>query len=529
MINSQEPAPQKKRGQAKTKKDIFFAILKFVPVIILAAMMIGRIDALIAAPVATIAAVFIARITEGLTFDDCIKASTESIQHILVALFILMFAYAMASSFMSTGVGASVVNIALGLGITARTTAVVSLVVTAILSVATGSSWGTFAACAPIFLWLIQIVDPSCQETGSLLLVTCATAGGACFGDNIGLISDTTIVSSGIQGVRVVDRIRTQGVWSISCLILAAVFFYIAGVKMGLPTTLADTSGVLDIIPESAITYLEGAKPEAVILLNQIETGVPWFMIIPLIIVIGLAIAGLNTFVCIGSGILSSYIFGIAAGTTSFSNGGLMAFLTQCKDSFGAAGSWVIVMMMWIAAFGGIMGKMRAFDPLAEFVVKISRSVRSLMFCNGILSLAGNFILADEMAQIVTVGPIIKTITEENVEASEEDMYKLKLRNATFGDAMAVFGSQMIPWHVYLAYYVGIASNVFPIYTFKGTDFIKYNFLAIIAVVSILVLTRTGGDKFVPMFGLPDEPEARLKKSIDVMSEPTPEEPVSAE
>ena len=48
------------------------------------------------------------------------------------------------------------------------------------------------------------------------------------------------------------------------------------------------------------------------------------------------------------------------------------------------------------------------------------------------------------MAQIVTIGPIIKKMTDDNVEASEEDMYKIRLRNATFSDAMGVFGALIV-------------------------------------------------------------------------------------
>lgn len=46
------------------------------------------------------------------------------------------------------------------------------------------------------------------------------------------------------------------------------------------------------------------------------------------------------------------------------------------------------------------------------------------------------------MAQIVTIGPIIKNMTESSVEGSKEDMYTLALRNATYSDAMGVLGSQ---------------------------------------------------------------------------------------
>ena len=488
--------------------------VKFLPVILLAGMMISGQDALIAAPISVIAAVIVAKFTEKLSFQDCLDASIKSVSNIIVALFILMFAYAMASAFMKTGVGASVVNIALTLGITAQTTAVIGLMVTAILSVATGTSWGTFAACAPIFLWLVHIVDPNCTESGSLLLTTCAIAGGACFGDNIGLISDTTIVSSGIQGVQVIDRVRSQGVWSAGCLLLAAVTTWIAGIVMGLSTETVDTSGVMASVPQSALDYLAAERPEAIDLLNQVENGVAVYMIIPLILVVALAVIGVNTFACIGTGIASSYLLGIPAGTTSFANGGLQEFLNLCMDGFASAGSWVIVMMMWVAAFGGIMGKMRAFDPLSNLIVKISHNVRQLMFYNGCLSLAGNAILADEMAQIVTVGPIIKEIAEENIEANEEDMYKIKLRNATFGDAMGVFGSQLIPWHVYLFFYAGIAINVYPLFEFANTDFIKYNFMAMFAVSTLLLVTITGLDKYIPLFRLPREPEVQLKKNL---------------
>ena len=116
------------------------------------------------------------------------------------------------------------------------------------------------------------------------------------------------------------------------------------------------------------------------------------------------------------------------------------------------------------------------------------------------------------MAQIVTMGPVIKDILDENVEGSEEDMYKLHLRNATFGDAMGVFGSQLIPWHVYLAYYVGISVGVYPLVELVPLDFLRYNFMAYIAVISLLILTFTGLDRFIPMFKLPQEPDVRIKR-----------------
>lgn len=476
------------------------AAFKFVPIFVMAALMISGVNALTAAPAAAFTAIAVAMLTEKLKFNDCLDAAMESVSKILIALFILMFAYAMASAFMSTGVGASIVNLALGLGVTGKTVAVVGLAVTAVLSVATGTSWGTFAACAPIFLWLNHLVD------GNLLLTTAAIAGGACFGDNIGLISDTTVVSSGIQGVEVIDRIRHQGVWSVLCLLTTGIIFFLCG--LGLPGATTNGADAIAAIPPNVFDVLAEQKPAAVDLLHQIEAGVPVYMIIPLILVIVLAIMGMSTFICLGAGIVSAYILGSIAGTVpSFG-----AYVQLMQDGFAEAGSWVIVMMMWVAAFGGVMGRIDAFAPLSAFVLMISRKVRHLMTCNALLSLFGNAALADEMAQIVTVGPIIKDLVEKNVEGDEKSMYTLKLRNATFGDALGVFGSQLIPWHVYIGFYVGIATAVYPLHQFVATDIIKYNFMAMTAVGSIIVLTFTGLDRFIPLFKLPSEPAVRLKK-----------------
>ena len=47
-------------------------------------------------------------------------------------------------------------------------------------------------------------------------------------------------------------------------------------------------------------------------------------------------------------------------------------------------------------------------------------------------------------------------------------------------------------------------------------DFLKYNFMAYIAVGTLLLLTFTGWDRFVPLFKLPTEPAVRLKKADKV-------------
>lgn len=478
------------------------ALLRLTPIVVIAGLMLSGMDILLAAPLSFMYAILIAMIVDRYKFNELLDAALDNLKHFLIVFLILQAAYAVAECFMATGVAASVINMSLAAGLNAKVLAVVALMVTAILSIATGTSWGTFAACAPIFLWLNHIVG------GNIALTIGAIAGGSCFGDNIGLISDTTIVSSGIQEVEIIKRVRHQGVWSFLCLAISAVVFYFVGVALGLPSTTGQAADAIAQIPQDVWAALAEKRPSAVTLLELVKAGVPAYMILPLIIVLGLAIKGFSTLICLGAGIISSLIFGLMAGTV----GSISEFLELVYTGFSDAGSWSIAMMLWVGAFGGVMRKMNAFDPIAVVVLKMVRKVRHLMFSNAVICLLGNAALADEMAQIVTIGPIIKNMTESSVEGSKEDMYTLALRNATYSDAMGVLGSQLIPWHCYMGFFIGISASVYPLAAnITAGEIITHNYLAWIAVGSILFLTFTGMDRFIPLFKIPSEPDVYLK------------------
>ena len=230
-------------------------------------------------------------------------------------------------------------------------------------------------------------------------------------------------------------------------------------------------------------------------------------MVIPMLLVIVLSFMGLHTLICLGLGMFSSLLLGYLAGTAN-----LHIWLNDLLyGGFSGAGEWVIVMMMWVSAFGGIMNAMDAFEPLSRFAVRISKNVHQLMGWCGVLCLMGNAALADEAAQVATMSPIVRDIVEKNVETdSEEDAYKLRLRLATFTSSMGIYGSQLIPWHCFPVFFAGIASAVYPIRYFSPLDILSRNYLGWLIVGTALLLTFTGWDRFVPGFGLPKS--ARLRK-----------------
>ena len=198
---------QKKSQKAEGRKPDhpLIAVLKFVPLFVFAGLVLFlKFDLLIAAPIASFVAIVVYMLCSKVTFDEAFEHGMEATKKIILVFFILMFATTVGECFMRTGVGAAMITLALKMGVTARTIAPVCLLVCSLLSVATGSSWGTFAACAPIFLWLNHIVG------GSVGLTVCAIAGGSCFGDNIGMISDVTVLSCGMQNIKIIDRVKHQ-------------------------------------------------------------------------------------------------------------------------------------------------------------------------------------------------------------------------------------------------------------------------------------------------------------------------------
>lgn len=501
-----EGCKQAQSAAPKKKESGWIAAVKFVPLLIFAiAIIVFKLDLLLAAPIATFSAICVYMLLYRTDFENAFSQCLNSVRSIVLIFFILMFAYGVAECFMATGVGAALINMALKIGVTARTVAPAALLITCLLSTATGSSWGTFAACAPIFLWLNHLIG------GNDLLTLCSIAGGACFGNNIGMISDMTVLSCDMQDVKIIDRLKHQLIWAFCSLAAAVAIIFAVGLLVyDLPNTQGDVAAAISQIPEAARNALAQERPSALALLEQVETGVPYYMVIPLIVVIALSFMKFHTMICLAAGMVSSLICGLFAGTTDFSTWLNKLLLI----GFGDAGSWVIVMMIWVSAFGGIMNSMNAFAPLANFVVKISKNVSQLMGWCGVLCFAGNMALADEAAQVATMSPIVRDIVEKNVECKDEsDRYKLRLRLATLTSTMGIFGSQLIPWHCFPVFFAGVATAVYPLRTFSPIDVICHNYLSFIVVASLLIITFTGLDRFVPMMTLPGKDRVRLKKN----------------
>ena len=212
---------------------------------------------------------------ESLDEKFTIFARGAANENVLTMLMIYILAGAFSTVAKSMGGVDATVN--LGLSIVPVQLLVAGMfVISAFLGTATGTSVGTITALVPIAVGLAS-------ESGlSVPLMLGSCAGGAMFGDNLSMISDTTIAATKTQGVALKDKFRVN--------------FYIA-----LPAALI-TLVILLTVGRGEAAVIE---PRAIELLK----------VAPYVLVLGLALVGVNVFLTLTIGIFSAGIIGMAGGS----------------------------------------------------------------------------------------------------------------------------------------------------------------------------------------------------------------------
>ena len=188
-----------------------------------------------------------------------------------VMLMCLIFLLAGAFATVSKAIGAVDAVVALGLGALPAGLILPGLfLVAAFVSLSIGTSMGTLAAVVPIAL---GVADAAGLDR---VLVTSAVLGGAMFGDNLSIISDTTIAATRSQGAEMRDKFREN-------------------FRIALPAAIATI--VL-------LATLGDAAP-----VEAADAASPW-LVLPYVVVLGLALAGLDVVLVLGIGLVVSGVFG---------------------------------------------------------------------------------------------------------------------------------------------------------------------------------------------------------------------------
>jgi Na+/H+ antiporter NhaC len=163
----------------------------------------------------SITAILLAVFQKILTLEQAVQAWVGGTKAMLLAALILTMAWSIGNICTDLKTADYIIYISEGL-LSVHLLPLISFIIAALISFATGTSWGVMAILMPIVIpmaYLLPQADMTISEMNrqAIFLSTIASVlAGATFGDHCSPISDTTIMSSMASGADHIDHVRTQ-------------------------------------------------------------------------------------------------------------------------------------------------------------------------------------------------------------------------------------------------------------------------------------------------------------------------------
>lgn len=319
-------------------------------------------------------------------------------QDIITMCIIYLLAGAFASTAKAMGGVDSTVNLALNY-IPIQFLAPGMFIVAAFISTATGTSVGAIVSIAPIAVGLAQ------KSGVSLPLILAAVMGGAMFGDNLSVISDTTIAATKTQNVEMKDKFKVNLYIALPAAILTVILLLI----FGMPEHIAQSE---------------------VLSFNIIK-------IIPYIAVLVMAISGLNVFVVLTFGVL------IAGGIGMFyENFTFLTFTQEVYNGFKNM-SEIFFLSLLSGGLGAMTAKAGGIQWIIDKIQKIIVGKKSAKLGIGLLVSLTDIAVANNTVAIIINGSIAKKISEKYDVDPRESAALLDIFSCIF-QGMIPYGAQML-------------------------------------------------------------------------------------
>jgi Na+/H+ antiporter NhaC len=174
-----------------------------------------------------IVAIALSKLFGLLTMDQAVEAWLEGAKKMLIAFVILILAWSIGAVCEDLGTAPFLVS-AVGDELPSVLLPLVTFILAALVSFATGTSWGTMAILVPIIVPIAASMAGAIGIEGQLVPATVSSVlAGAVFGDHCSPISDTTILSSMAAGSDHIDHVRTQLPYAMTVAAVAVVTGYL--------------------------------------------------------------------------------------------------------------------------------------------------------------------------------------------------------------------------------------------------------------------------------------------------------------
>ena len=354
-------------------------------------------------------------------------------ENIITMCLIFLCAGAFSGAVTAAGGVESTVNF--GLSILPSNIAVVGLfVIGCFISVSMGTSMGTIAALAPIAVGISE-------KTGFAMAICIgAVVCGAMFGDNLSMISDTTIAAVKTQGCEMKDKFKANFLIVLPAAIITIIIFLLITRNSDYQMT-------------EELTY-------------------NLFQILPYVLVLVGALIGINVFVVLIGGTIVSLIVGVATGTLAVSE-----LFTVVGN--GVTGMYDITVISIVVAC--IVSLVKEYGGIQFILNLIRNGIKGKKGAEiGIagLSLMVDACTANNTVAIVMAGPIAKEISEEfGVDAK---------RSASLLDIFTSVGQGLIPYGAQLL----SAATLTALTPFDILPYCYYPILMAISALAFILLKK---------------------------------------
>ena len=325
-------------------------------------------------------------------------------EDIMTMVFIFILAAAFASTAKQMGAIEATVNMTLSM-MPIKMMLCGLFIASCFVSLSIGTSVGTIAALTPIACGIAE-------KTGqNLPLLIAVIVGGSFFGDNLSVISDTTIMATKTQGCKLKDKFRYNLKIALPAAIISLVLYLIAG---------------REVVGE------------------EVNRNINYQLIIPYIYILVAAFCGMNVMLLLSTGTILAGAIGLLYNKLS-----LTEWSSAMNNGIMGMGELIIVTLL----AGGMIEVMRLTGGLEFLKATLTSKIKSKTGAE--ISIAGlvivtDFCTANNTIAILTTGPIAKDISSHyNIDPK---------RTASILDTYSCFAQSIIPYGAQLLIAGGLAS-----------------------------------------------------------------------
>jgi NhaC family Na+:H+ antiporter len=381
------------------------------------------------------------------SYEKMLAEVAENLKSTTGALLILLMVGALSGTWLVSGIIPAMIYY--GLQILNPTIFLAAcVIICAIISIATGSSWTTSATVGIALIGIGNALGiPMGMTAGAVL-------SGAYFGDKMSPLSDTTNLAPAMAGGDLFTHIRYMLLTTVPTLIVTLIVFVVLGFTMDTSGE-ADTASILNsieatfnisgwlfLVPLGVILMILKKTPPLMALLIGTLLGGVFALIFQPEIIAGLSGAKELNFENGYKGILNA----ITVSTEIATDNVALNDLFTSKGMSGMLGTiWLIMCAM---VFGGIMDGIGALSKISETLLGMAKTTFGLFASTVASCLALNVTASDQYLAIVIPGKMFskayknKGLAPENLSRTLEDS--------------GTVTSVLIPWNTCGAYHSGV-------------------------------------------------------------------------